>query len=118
MTELSAAQCAVLAATRRELGRIGTDQQGLADDLAEALGDGASDTVVTRLQAFDLLRQRIDLLAEVLAVLETSPSADLKQAVPACLTLTTLRRDFAAALGAEEEPGDGDAGTEEDIELF
>lgn len=114
MTELSEAQSAVLAATRRELGRIGEDQQQLADDLADLLGETAPVDVIRRMQAFDLLRQRVDLLAEALAVLEATPSADLAQTVPACLTLASLRQDFAAALGvAAESTADG-----EEIELF
>ena len=114
MPNLSGAQCAVLAATRRELGRIGEDQQGLADDLAETLGDAVSDEQVRQMQAFDLLRQRIELLAEVLAVLETTPSDDLARAVPACLTLATLRQDFSSALGVEENVSEDG----EEIELF
>lgn len=114
MTELSQAQCAVLAAARSELGRIGDDQQQLADDLSELLGEAAPVDVIRRLQAFDLLHQRVDLLAEVLAVLEATPSADLAEAVPACLTLGRLRDDFATALGvAGEAAEDGD-----EIELF
>ena len=114
MTELTEAQRAVVAATRRELGRIAEEQQKLADDLAGVLGAAASDEAIRRMQAFDLLRQRVDLLAEVLRVLVATPSAGLAEAVPACLTLNTLRQDFAAALGVAA--GDGEDG--EEIELF
>ncbi len=114
MTELSEAQRAVLAATRRELRRIGEDQQQLADDLAELLGETASVDVIRRMQTFALLRQRVDLLAEALAVLEAMPSADLAEAVPTCLTLASLRQDFAAALGVAAEAGEDG----EEIELF
>ena len=47
-------------------------------------------------------------------MLVVTPSAGLAEAVPACLTLNTLRQDFAAALGVAA--GDGEDG--EELELF
>ena len=51
MTEWTEAQCAVVAATRRELGRIAEEQQRLADDLARGRGAQASDDAIRRMQA-------------------------------------------------------------------
>lgn len=114
MSGSSEAQRAVLATVRQQLSRIGLEQQQLADDLAGLMGAAAPDGLVRRMQAFDLLRQRVDLMAAVLGVLETTPPAGLAEAVPACLTLDSLRRDFAQALGVGEAVGE----VGEDVELF
>lgn len=115
MSGANEAQGAVLAAAEQELRRVGLEQQALADDLSGLLAD-PSDALVRRLQDFDRLRQKLDQLAEVLAVLRTAPAADLAAAVPACLVLTELRQVFCAALGVAEEPAAGEEG--EDVELF
>lgn len=115
MSEANQAQGAVLATTEQELRRVGAEQQALADDLSTLL-EQPSDALVRRLQDFDRLRQKIDQLAGVLAVLRSTPAAELPAAVPASLVLTELRQAFCAALGvATDAPA---AQGEDDIELF
>lgn len=115
MSVLGEQRGAVVAAIRRELDRIVEEQQQLADDLAALWGAIAPAEAVRRMQAFDLLRQRLVLMSDVLAVMDSTPPEGLAQAVPACLTLTALRRDFAEALGVPEKAAADDG---DDVELF
>ncbi len=105
---------AVLSALRREALAVAAGQQRLADDLSEMFlaGGAAGEGAVVRLQAFDELRQRIELLAAVAEELAAGDDG-LAGRVLGRLSLASVRSAYAAALGVEAPAESG-----EDVELF
>lgn len=100
---------------RAELRAVAADQQALADALSPAVL-AADPALVTRLQAFDALGQRLEMLARVVDELEQGGGTvdDARaDALLARIELSAVRDAFARRLGREASmSGDGD------VELF
>lgn len=105
------AVAAVLAALREEALAVAADQQGLADDLAAVV---AGDDAVRRMQMFDLLRQRLELMAAAAEELAAG-GGDLPERLLARLSLSSVRALYARHLGLAAPEGGDDGG---DVELF
>lgn len=102
---------AVLAALREEALDVAADQQSLADDLAAVIGGEAA---VRRMQAFDLLRQRLELIAAVAEELAAG-NAGLPERLLGRLTVSAVQARYARHLGLEAPEAGDDGG---DVELF
>lgn len=106
---------AVLSAVVEELGAVAQDQQRLADDLVGLLHNPApGERMVRRLQEFDSLRQRLELLGETVGMVAEADGGDVAEAVLARMTLSSVRMVFARHLGRAVEAPVA-AG---DVELF
>jgi Lon protease-like protein len=98
---------------QQELRAVAADQQSLADHLAPLAA--ADPALVRRLQDFDALRQRLDMLARVAASLENGGDMDegAVDAMLAKIEVASVRDAFARRLGREVSAGGAD-----DVELF
>ncbi len=99
---------------QEELLAIAADQQGLADALATVAAT-CDPALVRRLQDFDSLRQRLEMLARAASIFENGRAVDdaAVDGMLARIEVASVRDAFARRLGRDVS----DVGSD-DVELF